>query len=140
MKQKITLMGLISSLLVFAGCMPMVDLDNASFDGLRAEIDETASGEAVAKLISTSDVSYVDSAGKTEGWLNFGYGDDENEDDENYNLFLCTEKNWTEVVHEGSCYLLDFDAINANKERNKYSMQLSGCYTGNLEIVECESN
>lgn len=136
MKQKITLLGILSALLVLAGCMPRIDLDNASFDGLRAEIDETAeTGEAVATLASTESVSYVDEAGKTEGWLNFEY-----ENGGNYSLFFCTDESWFEVVREGECYLLDFDAIEANKEMNKYSMMLSGCYTGYLEIVECKSN
>jgi len=138
MKQKITLLSLISVLLVFAGCTPMVDLDNASFDGLRAEIEPVEQVEVVANLVNAQEGSYSTLTGRTWGRLTFEYV---NEEKYNlYNLSICTDENWHEIVKKGECYLLDFESIEQNLERNKYSMQLSGCYTGPLEIVECELN
>ena len=70
-------------------------------------------------------------SGYYEGSLNL----EDVANDDQYNIYLCS-KNWN--VEVNSCYKFKPIDVEENKEVNMQTEGLSGCYTGELEAVNCE--
>jgi len=86
----------------------------------------------IAKLTGTDGGSFVESAGFYEGMLQLT----DIKTNNRYIVSTCTQ-DWSWVKID-SCYKLNLKEINTNMESHKYSAELSGCYVGRLESVECK--
>lgn len=84
-----------------------------------------------AKLVNISGGNLSRAAGLYEGKLtlvdvNMG---------EEYSIFTCIDSwDWVKL---NSCYFFNNSLVKANIENHKYSMELSGCYVGTLNEVNC---
>ena len=84
-----------------------------------------------AKLSSITGGDFVASAGYYEGKLILS----DIQNGTAYSIFACS-KNWG-WVKENSCYKFNPEEVNTNIEQHKFSSELSGCYVGSLEEVNC---
>ncbi len=82
------------------------------------------------KLDSISGGDFSTAAGYYEGSLTL-----HNQNGKEYSLFYCT-KDWS-IIKAGNCFNLSPTELEKNTESHKFSMELSGCYTGSLEPTPC---
>ncbi len=83
------------------------------------------------KLITIEGGNFVDSANLYEGNLIF-----ENvENKESYFVFVCSD-DWL-WVQLNACYKINVNEVERNIKEHKYSAELSGCFVGNLQKVDC---
>ncbi len=126
MEQKYYLViGIIAVLgiLVISGCVQQQ---------VKTQNQTTPKSEFVtAKLISITGGDFVPSANYYEGELNLS----NTVTGKKYSIFVCsTSWDW---VKQNSSYKFNPDEVNKNIESHKYSAELSGCYVGSLEEVNC---
>lgn len=84
-----------------------------------------------AKLTLIEGGDFSDAAGYYEGQLtllNTITG-------ESYQIFACS-KSW-DWVKKDSCYKFDINGVNKKIESVRQSAELSGCYVGSLQEVNC---
>ena len=107
---------LLSLLVIGAGCVQQ---------------EQTKREVITAKLISLTGGDLVSSANYYEGSLVF----QDTMNMSQYNLFLCTT-DWS-VVKLMSCYELNLTEVAQNIESHRMSSELSGCYVGTIQKVNC---
>lgn len=131
MKQKyywiIEIMAVLSILLISGCVQQQLSTQN------QTTTQNTSKSEFVtAKLINISGGAFVSLANYYEGKLilsNTITG-------EKYSIPTCsTTWDW---VKQNSCYKLNPNEINENLDKHKMSAELSGCYVGSLEEVNCQ--
>ena len=91
---------------------------------------EPESKIVTARLDQVTGGDFVPSAGYYEGELELT-----DTKGKAYSIFACS-KSW-DWVKKGHCYRFDPEEINENIKQRMFSAELSGCYVGNLEEVEC---
>ena len=84
-----------------------------------------------AKLVSVEGGVFVPSAGYYEGELTLS----DVRTGKEYSIFVCS-KSW-DWVKENACYRFSPIEVNKNIEQHKLSSELSGCYVGSLDEVNC---
>jgi hypothetical protein len=128
MKQKYYLFAVlvvVLSMLILSGCIKKT----AQPDSVNTT-NSSDSGFVKAKLIGVNGGEFVQSAGYYEGTLQLVYGGDGT-----YSFLVCSNSwNW---VKKGSCYRFNPEEVYKNIELNKQSSELSGCYVGTLDRVDC---
>ncbi len=118
------------AVLVFAGCA-----DHAA--GPAPVKNTTASTQSAgpvlvkAKLVNLTGGEYIPSAGYYEGRLDLT----DTATGKVYPIFVCS-RNWDWVKND-SCYEFSPEVVDANIDLHQYSMELSGCFVGNLNPVAC---
>ena len=100
--------------------------------GLILVINKSTSNEPIiAKLINVTGGEYVPSANYYEGALMLS----DISSNKTYSIFACS-LTW-DWVKQDACYKFSPEDINVNIKSHERSMELSGCYVGTLEQVNC---